>query len=244
MRRRRDRRGVAASATSLPAPRRPSGSPGRPGHPPLRCRVIAGAVPGAWACRTGSSTSASSTRVLRGSIAPRMGRLGLGGARRAPPAARHYDRQSGRPRAYGTWFCTTRLTSDLEANRGIIVDAFNENYHAAHLHTISRQDVKDGRLQRLLRVRPQRDDGHPVQGRAGGADETARPPGLAICHYTIFPTSVFNNNPDHLQLFRAVPIAVGPDQVRNLGAVVSRRRRRVPEKLQHPTGSLGVVAGP
>jgi choline monooxygenase len=30
----------------------------------------------------------------------------------------------------------------------------------------------------------------------------------AICHYTIFPTQVFNNNPNHIQLFRAVPLAV------------------------------------
>jgi choline monooxygenase len=38
--------------------------------------------------------------------------------------------------------------------------------------------------------------------------ETGDHQGLAICHYTIFPTSVFNNNPAHLQLFRSVPLAV------------------------------------
>jgi phenylpropionate dioxygenase-like ring-hydroxylating dioxygenase large terminal subunit len=39
-------------------------------------------------------------------------------------------------------------------------------------------------------------------------NETRDHQSLAICHYTIFPTAVFNNNPNHLQLFRAVPIAV------------------------------------
>ena len=38
--------------------------------------------------------------------------------------------------------------------------------------------------------------------------ETADHQSLAICHYTIFPTSVFNNNPEHIQLFRSVPLAV------------------------------------
>ena len=38
-----------------------------------------------------------------------------------------------------------KLTFELDANWKVVVDGFNENYHAAHLHTISPQDVKDGR---------------------------------------------------------------------------------------------------
>jgi len=48
----------------------------------------------------------------------------------------------------------------------------------------------------------------PYKGVLPELNQTLDHQGLAICHYTIFPTSVFNNNPAHLQLFRAVPIAV------------------------------------
>ena len=48
----------------------------------------------------------------------------------------------------------------------------------------------------------------PYKGVLPKLNETLDHQSLAICHYTIFPTSVFNNNPEHLQLFRAVPIAV------------------------------------
>ena len=39
-----------------------------------------------------------------------------------------------------------KLTWELQANWKVVIDGFNENYHAAHLHTISPQDVKDGRF--------------------------------------------------------------------------------------------------
>ena len=38
--------------------------------------------------------------------------------------------------------------------------------------------------------------------------ETLDHQSLAICHYTLFPTAVFNCNPNHIQLFRSVPLAV------------------------------------
>ena len=41
-----------------------------------------------------------------------------------------------------------KLTSEVPVNWKVIVDAFNENYHAAHLHAknTTPQDVKDGRF--------------------------------------------------------------------------------------------------
>jgi phenylpropionate dioxygenase-like ring-hydroxylating dioxygenase large terminal subunit len=101
-----------------------------------------------------------------------------------------------------------KLTWDLQANWKVVIDGFNENYHAAHLHTISPQDVKDGRFSTYFVF------GHngmmviPYKGVLPELMETGDHQGLAISHYTIFPTSVFNNNPAHLQLFRAVPVEV------------------------------------
>ena len=101
-----------------------------------------------------------------------------------------------------------KLTWELEANWKVVIDGFNENYHAAHLHTISPQDVKDGRFSTYFVFGRNGMMVVPYKGVLPELKQTADHQSLAICHYTIFPTSVFNNNPSHLQLFRAVPIAV------------------------------------
>lgn len=101
-----------------------------------------------------------------------------------------------------------KLTWDLPVNWKVVVDGFNENYHAPALHGVPAQDIKDGR-QSTYHVF----DRHgmmvvPYKGVLPRLLETGDHQGLAICHYTLFPTSVFNNNPEHLELFRAVPLAV------------------------------------
>ncbi len=101
-----------------------------------------------------------------------------------------------------------KLTWELDANWKVVIDGFNENYHAAHLHTISPQDVKDGRSSTYFTFGRNGMMVIPYKGVLPTLQETGDHQGLAICHYTIFPTSVFNNNPAHLQLFRAVPLAV------------------------------------
>jgi phenylpropionate dioxygenase-like ring-hydroxylating dioxygenase large terminal subunit len=101
-----------------------------------------------------------------------------------------------------------KLVWELDANWKVVVDGFNENYHAAHLHTISPQDVKDGRFSTYFTFGRNGMMVIPYKGVLPRLNESLDHQSLAICHYTIFPTSVFNNNPEHLQLFRAVPIAV------------------------------------
>jgi len=101
-----------------------------------------------------------------------------------------------------------KLTWDLDCNWKVVVDGFNENYHAQALHTITPQDVIDGREGTFFTLGEHAMMVMPFKNVLTRLKETLDHQGLSICHYTIFPTSVFNNNPNHLQLFRAVPISV------------------------------------
>ena len=100
-----------------------------------------------------------------------------------------------------------KMTWYVDVNWKVIIDAFNEFYHAPALHHIPPQDVKDGREMRIFTF-----DRHammivPLKGALPKLKENPDHQSVAICHYTIFPTGVFNNNPEHLELFRAVPIS-------------------------------------
>jgi phenylpropionate dioxygenase-like ring-hydroxylating dioxygenase large terminal subunit len=103
-----------------------------------------------------------------------------------------------------------RLTWDVPVNWKVIVDAFNENYHAAHLHAknTTPQDVKDGRFSTYFVFGRHAMMVIPYKGVLARLRETRDHQSTAICHYTVFPTAVFNCNPTHIQLFRAVPLAV------------------------------------
>jgi phenylpropionate dioxygenase-like ring-hydroxylating dioxygenase large terminal subunit len=104
-------------------------------------------------------------------------------------------------------FLKEKVVWDVDVNWKVIMDAFNEFYHAPALHHISPQDVKDGREMRIFEF-----DHHammivPLKGALPKLQENPDHQSVAICHYTIFPSGVFNNNPEHLQLFRPVPLS-------------------------------------
>ena len=101
-----------------------------------------------------------------------------------------------------------KLTWDLPVNWKVVVDGFNENYHAPALHGVGVQDAKDGRESSFAVFGRHGMMVVPYKGVLPKLKETGDHQGLAICHYTIFPTAVFNNNPAHIQLFRSVPLAV------------------------------------
>ena len=101
-----------------------------------------------------------------------------------------------------------KLVWEVPANWKVVVDGFNENYHAAHLHTISPQDVKDGRSSTYFVFGKNGMMVIPYKGALPKLQADPDHQGYAICHYTLFPTAVFNNNPEHLQLFRSVPLSV------------------------------------
>ena len=103
-----------------------------------------------------------------------------------------------------------KLVWDVPVNWKVIVDAFNENYHAGHLHAknTSPQDVRDGRFSTYFVFDPHAMMVVPYKGVLPQLRDTLDHQSLAICHYTVFPTAVFNCNPNHIQLFRAVPFTV------------------------------------
>jgi choline monooxygenase len=101
-----------------------------------------------------------------------------------------------------------KLTWELPVNWKVVIDGFNENYHAPALHKVSAQDAKDGRESTFFYWGPHGMMVVPYKGVLPRLKETRDHQSLAICHYTVFPTAVFNNNPNHIQLFRAVPLAV------------------------------------
>jgi choline monooxygenase len=102
-----------------------------------------------------------------------------------------------------------KLEWEVDVNWKVVVDAFNEFYHAAALHHIPAQDVKDGRSATMDVFGRNGMMVVPLKGVLAELNRTRDHQSLAICHYTLFPTSVFNNNPEHLQLFRSVPLSVG-----------------------------------
>jgi len=101
-----------------------------------------------------------------------------------------------------------KLTWELPVNWKVVIDGFNENYHAPALHKVPAQDAKDGRESTFFHWGPHGMMVVPYKGVLPRLKETRDHQSLAICHYTVFPTAVFNNNPTHIQLFRAVPLAV------------------------------------
>ena len=124
-----------------------------------------------------------------------------------------------------------KLVWEVPVNWKVIIDAFNENYHAAHLHAKNTkpQDVRDGRFSTYFVLGRHGMMVIPYKGVLERLTQTLDHQSLAICHYTVFPTSVFNCNPNHIQLFRSVPLSVD-------------RSRFECWELQYPDGDDAYVA--
>jgi phenylpropionate dioxygenase-like ring-hydroxylating dioxygenase large terminal subunit len=106
------------------------------------------------------------------------------------------------------------LEFDVPVNYKAIVDGFNEVYHVTQLHHVTPEMTKAtrgtsfhivGRNYMCFVPRPDTLDLL--------ADEWDHHQ-YAICHYVVFPNTVFNCNPEHVQVFN--PIPVGVDRTRFL----------------------------
>jgi len=97
---------------------------------------------------------------------------------------------------------------DVPVSYKAIVDGFNEVYHVTELHhtppafTKSVRDTSFHILGDNYMCFVPRPDTKPL------LEETWDHHKYAICHYVVFPNTVFNCNPEHVQVFNPIPIGV------------------------------------
>lgn len=108
---------------------------------------------------------------------------------------------------------------DVPVSYKAIVDGFNEIYHTIELHHVSPEFVRSARdtsfiiLDRDLQTEagPRPTNYMCFVPRPDTRDQLAEDwdhHKYAICHYVVFPNTVFNCNPEHIQVFNPIPIDV------------------------------------
>ncbi len=102
-----------------------------------------------------------------------------------------------------------KLVVDLDVNYKTVVDGFNEVYHATELHHSGPAFARSARDTAFHLSGPNAMMFVPRPDQLAATGDHHR---NTICHYVIFPTSVFNNNPDQIQLFQSIPL--GPERTR------------------------------
>lgn len=101
-----------------------------------------------------------------------------------------------------------KLVYDVPVNYKAIVDGFNEVYHVTELHHVPPDFTHSARDTAFHLTGPHsmmfvpRPDAREKLAATGDHHQ------CAICHYVLFPNAVFNNNPDQIQLFQPIPLAV------------------------------------
>ncbi|HWC67629.1 MAG TPA: aromatic ring-hydroxylating dioxygenase subunit alpha [Acidimicrobiales bacterium] len=101
------------------------------------------------------------------------------------------------------------LEWDVPVSYKAIVDGFNEIYHTAALHHVAPEWTKSARDTSFHIV-----NDHNYMcfvPRYQHRDQLAEDwdhHRWAICHYVVFPNTVFNCNPEHIQVFNPIPIEV------------------------------------
>jgi phenylpropionate dioxygenase-like ring-hydroxylating dioxygenase large terminal subunit len=100
------------------------------------------------------------------------------------------------------------LEWDVPVSYKAIVDGFNEVYHVTQLHHVAPEFTKAARDLSMYIVG---DNYMCFVPRAEWLDRLDEDPDhhrYAICHYVVFPNTVFNCNPRHVQAFTPIPIDV------------------------------------
>ncbi len=101
------------------------------------------------------------------------------------------------------------LEWDVPVSYKAVVDGFNEIYHTAQLHNVGADWVKSARDTTFHIVN---DHNYmcfvPRYQLRDQLVEDWDHHRFAICHYVVFPNTVFNCNPEHIQVFNPIPIDV------------------------------------
>ena len=97
---------------------------------------------------------------------------------------------------------------DVPVSYKAIVDGFNEVYHVAQLHHVGGESLKAFRGTSFHIVGQNYMCFVPRADRLEALHATWDHHVNAICHYVVFPNTVFNCNPGHLQVFDPIPIDV------------------------------------
>ncbi len=101
------------------------------------------------------------------------------------------------------------LEFDVPVSYKAVVDGFNEIYHATELHQVPTEWTKSARQSSFWMVNER--NYMCFVPRHDTLDQLAEDwdhHRFAICHYVVFPNTVFNCNPEHVQVFQPIPIDV------------------------------------
>ena len=100
------------------------------------------------------------------------------------------------------------LEWDVPVNYKAIVDGFNEIYHMAELHHVGPEWTKSAGTPPSTSSTTTTPCVRPAARQRDQLDEDWDHHRNAICHYVVFPNTVFNCNPDQIQVFKPMPIDV------------------------------------
>jgi phenylpropionate dioxygenase-like ring-hydroxylating dioxygenase large terminal subunit len=101
------------------------------------------------------------------------------------------------------------LEWDVPVSYKAVVDGFNEVYHTTELHHVAPEWTKSARDTSFFIVNE-----HnfmcfvPRYQTRDLLEQEWDHQKYAICHYVVFPNTVFNCNPEHIQVFNPIPIDV------------------------------------
>jgi phenylpropionate dioxygenase-like ring-hydroxylating dioxygenase large terminal subunit len=101
-----------------------------------------------------------------------------------------------------------KLVWDVPVSYKAIVDGFNEVYHATELHSSPPEFTKAARNTSFWFTGQNSMMFVPRYQTLDKLAETGDHLRYSICHYVVFPNTVFNCNPQHIQVFNPIPIDV------------------------------------
>ena len=100
------------------------------------------------------------------------------------------------------------LEFDVPVNYKAIVDGFNEVYHITQLHHVRPDMTKSARGTSFHILEQNYMCFVPRPDTLDELSEEWDHHKYAICHYVVFPNTIFNCNPEHIQIFNPIPLSV------------------------------------